>query len=161
MPAFIVLTRLSYQALNSRRSLADLSGAIMKRIRDACAGVEWKAAYVVLDCGAPADYVDIFTAPDIGMATKVATIVRAYGHATTEIWAATEWDKVNADIAALNVHFHEASRKEAVAALAEQRDFLEALPSRLQPLPENVRSAEHLLNHNLIDGVTAGSSSEL
>ena len=63
MAAFIVLTRLSYQALNSWRSLADLSGEIMKRIRDAYAGVELTATYVVLDCGALAGYVDIFTAP--------------------------------------------------------------------------------------------------
>ena len=93
MAAFIVLTRLSYQALNSWRSLADLSGEIMKRIRDAYAGVELTATYVVLDCGALAGYVDIFTAPDIETATKVAAIIRTYGHATTEIWPATEWDK--------------------------------------------------------------------
>lgn len=98
--------------------------------------------------------------PDIGTATKVANTVRAYGHATTEIWAATEWDKFNADIAASALHFHEVSRKEAVTAPAERRAFLEALPSRLQPLPANVRSAEHLLNHNLIGGVTSGSPSE-
>jgi len=161
MAAFIVLTRLSYQALNSWRSLADLSGEIMKRIRDAYAGVELTATYVVLDCGALAGYVDIFTAPDIETATKVAAVIRTYGHATAEIWPATEWDKANADIAALTLHFREVSHKEGLAALAEQRAFLEALPSRLQPLPENVRSTEHLLNHNLIDGVTAASSSEL
>ena len=160
MTAFIVLTRLSYRALTSRSSTADLSNEVTQRILDACTGVEWKAAYVVLDCGAPADHVDIFTAPDIGTATKVANTVRAYGHATTEIWAATEWDKFNADIAASALHFHEVSRKEAVTAPAERRAFLEALPSRLQPLPANVRSAEHLLNHNLIGGVTSGSPSE-
>jgi hypothetical protein len=52
--------------------------------------VEWKASYVMLG---PADYLDIFTAPDIESATKVATVIRTFGHATTEIWAATEWDK--------------------------------------------------------------------
>ncbi len=41
----------------------------------------------------PADYLDIFTAPDIETATKVATIIRTFGHATTEVWGATEWDK--------------------------------------------------------------------
>jgi hypothetical protein len=39
------------------------------------------------------DHVDIFTAPDIETATKVATIIRIFGHATTEVWAATEWEK--------------------------------------------------------------------
>lgn len=28
---------------------------------------------------------------DIGTATKVATIIRTFGHAETEIWAGTEW----------------------------------------------------------------------
>ena len=32
-------------------------------------------------------------APDIETATKVATIIRTFGHATTEVWAATEWEK--------------------------------------------------------------------
>ncbi|MND06129.1 hypothetical protein D3C83_273300 [compost metagenome] len=41
----------------------------------------------------PTDYVDIFTAPDNAAATKVATIIRTFGHATTEVWPATEWDE--------------------------------------------------------------------
>ena len=41
----------------------------------------------------PADYLDIFTAPGVETATKVATIIRTFGHATTEVWAATEWEK--------------------------------------------------------------------
>jgi hypothetical protein len=41
----------------------------------------------------PADYLDIFTAPDIESAMKVATVIRTFGHATTEIWGATEWEK--------------------------------------------------------------------
>lgn len=90
MATFIMLTRLSHQALQSPSSLASLSHEVMQRIRADCESVEWKASYVVLG---PADYLDIFTAPDIETATKVATIIRTFGHATTEIWAATEWDK--------------------------------------------------------------------
>jgi uncharacterized protein with GYD domain len=62
----------------------------MERVRADCRGVEWKAGYVVLG---PADYLDIFTAPDIETATKVTTIIRTFGHASTEVWGATEWDK--------------------------------------------------------------------
>src|SRR3990167_10752522 len=90
METFIMITRLGHQALQSPSSLEKLSHEIMGRIRRDCAGVEWESSYVVLG---PADYVDIFTAPDIETATKVATIIRTFGHATTEIWAATEWDK--------------------------------------------------------------------
>jgi uncharacterized protein with GYD domain len=90
MPTFIMLTRLSHQALQSPSSLETLSHEVMERIRADCPGVEWKASYVVLG---PADYLDIFDAPDIETATKVATVIRTFGHATTEVWAATEWDR--------------------------------------------------------------------
>jgi uncharacterized protein with GYD domain len=93
MATFIMLTRLSHQALQSPQSLWDLSHEVMERIRKHCPGVEWKASYAVLG---PADYIDIFTAPDIESATKVAAVVRTFGHATTEIWAATEWQKFKA-----------------------------------------------------------------
>lgn len=90
MATFIMLTRLSHQALQSPASLENLSHEVMERIRRDCPGVEWKQSYAVLG---PADYVDIFTAPDIDAAMKVATVIRTFGHATTEIWGATEWDK--------------------------------------------------------------------
>jgi uncharacterized protein with GYD domain len=90
MPTFIMLTRLSHQALQAPSQLVKLSGQVAERIRSTCPGVEWEANYVVLG---PADYLDIFTAPDIETATKVATVIRTFGHATTEIWAATEWNE--------------------------------------------------------------------
>ncbi len=90
MATFIMLTRLSHQTLQSPSSLENLSREIMERIREDCPGVKWKQSYVVLG---PADYLDIFSAPDIETAMKVATVIRTFGHATTEIWGATEWEK--------------------------------------------------------------------
>lgn len=90
MATYIMLTRLSHQALQSPRSLESLSHQVMERIRSNCPDVRWHASYVVLG---PADYLDIFMAPDNATATKVATIIRTFGHATTEIWPATEWDR--------------------------------------------------------------------
>lgn len=89
MATFIMMTKLSHQALVSPRSFEELSATVSERVRAECPGVEWWASYVVLG---PTDYLDIFTAPDIETAAKVATIIRSYGHATTEIWPAVEWD---------------------------------------------------------------------
>ncbi|MEP9373645.1 GYD domain-containing protein [Mesorhizobium sp. KR1-2] len=90
MAIFIMLTRLSHHALQSPPSLEDLSHQVMTRIRKECPEVKWQSSFAVLG---PADYLDVFTAPDIATATKVATIIRTFGHATTEVWAATEWDR--------------------------------------------------------------------
>ncbi|MEO1240830.1 MAG: GYD domain-containing protein [Pseudomonadota bacterium] len=90
MTTYIMQTRLSHEALKSPSSLENLERAVMERIRAECPDVDWKHSYVVLG---PCDYLDIFEAPDNNAATKVATIIRTFGHAQTEIWGATEWDK--------------------------------------------------------------------
>lgn len=90
MPTFIMFTRLSAGSLSSPRSLEELEKKVMDRVRSTCPGVEWVGNYAVLG---PYDYVDIFRAPDVETATKVATIIRTFGHAHTEVWAATEWQR--------------------------------------------------------------------
>ena len=90
MASFVMLTRLGHDAAKSPVSLISLSHRAMEKIRSDCPQVTWKASYVILG---PADYLDIFEAPDIESALKVAAIVRSFGHASTEIWAATEWDE--------------------------------------------------------------------
>jgi hypothetical protein len=41
----------------------------------------------------PYDYLDVFEAKDIESAAKVSTLIRTFGHAQTEVWGATEWDR--------------------------------------------------------------------
>ena len=90
MATFIMLTQLSHQALKSPNKLEELERQVMDRVRNDCPDVEWQSSFAVLG---PYDYIDVFRAPDVEAATKVATIVRTFGHAQTEIWAATEWQR--------------------------------------------------------------------
>ena len=73
----------------SPKTLEKLEQEVKARIdQEVGKGVEWVANYAILG---PYDYLDILRAPDVETAMKVATIVRTFGHAHTEVWAATEW----------------------------------------------------------------------
>jgi uncharacterized protein with GYD domain len=87
---YIMLTRLSPEALTRPGAVADLNKKVEGRIRQECPGVKWLANYAVLGS---CDYLDVFEAPDADTATRVALLVRSFGHATTETWVATPWDR--------------------------------------------------------------------
>jgi len=92
MPTFIMLTRLSPDSVRSPRGLEQLERQAMQAIRQECPGVEWLGSYAVLG---PCDYLDVFLADGIETAARVSALIRTFGHAQTEIWAATEWDRFN------------------------------------------------------------------
>jgi uncharacterized protein with GYD domain len=87
---YIMLTRLSPDALKRPELVGDLNKQVEERIKKECPGVKWVGNYAVLG---PCDYLDIFEAPDSDAATKVALLIRSFGHATTETWVATPWDR--------------------------------------------------------------------
>lgn len=90
MATFAMLTRLSPEALKRPQSIEELNAEVEAKIKAACPNVKWLANYAVLG---PCDYLDIFEAPDSDTATKVALLVRSFGHATTEVWVVTPWDR--------------------------------------------------------------------
>jgi len=90
MTTFIMLTRLNTEAVRSPRGLEKLERDVMKHVRDECPDVEWLGSYAVLG---PCDYLDVFIANDIETAARVSALIRTFGHAQTEIWTATEWDR--------------------------------------------------------------------
>jgi uncharacterized protein with GYD domain len=90
MATFIMLTRLNPDAVRSPRDLEQLEREAMKRVREECPDVEWLNSYAVLG---PYDYLDVFIANDIETAARVSALIRTFGHAQTEIWTATDWDR--------------------------------------------------------------------
>lgn len=88
MATFMVLTRLSPEALADPAAVARLEKEVSSKIKTKCPSVKWLSSYVTLG---PYDYVDIYEAPDEMTASKVALIIRSFGHATTETWALTPW----------------------------------------------------------------------
>lgn len=93
MQTFIMLTRLSPEAAKNPPALEKLERKVIERIKDKCSGVQWVASYAVLG---GCDYLDVFEAEGIEMASKVSALIRTEGHATTEVWAATEWERFKA-----------------------------------------------------------------
>lgn len=89
MQTFILLTRLSPEALKSPASMEDYEKRAVQHIEQECPEVKWLHSYALLG---PHDYLDIFTAPDMETALKVSAMIRSFGRAHSEIWGATEWN---------------------------------------------------------------------
>ncbi|MBI2848574.1 MAG: GYD domain-containing protein [Chloroflexi bacterium] len=90
MSTYVLMTKLSPEALKEPREVDALGKDVSARIKAEVPQAKWICSYALLG---PYDYLDIFDAPDNSVATKVALIIRSFGHATTETWVATEWDR--------------------------------------------------------------------
>jgi uncharacterized protein with GYD domain len=90
MASFIMFTKLGNGAVKSPDELARFSRRAIRKVEAECPLVLWKASCVVLG---PIDYVDIFDAPDVETALKVAAVFRTFGNVTTDICAAAEWEE--------------------------------------------------------------------
>jgi uncharacterized protein with GYD domain len=90
VPLFVMATRLAAGALTSPKALERAEREVVSRAQADRLEVEWVANYALLG---PYDYLDIFEAPSNDVAMKLAALIRTFGHAQTEIWPATEWEK--------------------------------------------------------------------
>jgi uncharacterized protein with GYD domain len=88
MPTYILLTQFNADAIIDPQEMANLDKMVKKRVRVECPGVDWLDSYILLG---RYDALDIFHAPDNQTASKVAVIIRSFGHATTEVLPATSW----------------------------------------------------------------------
>lgn len=90
MATYVMLTRLSPDAITEPDSIKELGRRVIDKLNAECPEANWLSSYATLG---PYDYLDLFEAPDNETAAKVAVIVRSFGHATTEIWPATPWER--------------------------------------------------------------------
>lgn len=90
MATYVLLTKLSPESTKDLTALNKLGSDVAEKIRKDVPEVHWKASYSVLG---PYDYLDLFEAPNEEAATQVSVIVRTFGHATTETWLATPYDR--------------------------------------------------------------------
>ncbi len=88
MPIYVMLTKISPYAVRHPEKLIEIEQQAEKLIEENCPNVKWLMNLTIFG---PYDYLDIFEAPNDEEAAKVATIIRSFGHATTETWPAMYW----------------------------------------------------------------------
>lgn len=88
MATYVMLTRLTPEAVKTPGDLQRLERAVSERVQKDCPQVKWLGNYALLG---PYDYLDLFEAPDETVAARVVMIVRSFGHGQTETWTALPW----------------------------------------------------------------------
>lgn len=99
MATFIMLTRLVQGQKGPQLSTDAFQRQLVEKISQNCPNVEWRSSFAVLG---PYDFLDIFSAPDIDSAMRVAATVRGTGHAHTEIWGAAELHHIKDTVRAIH-----------------------------------------------------------
>jgi uncharacterized protein with GYD domain len=88
MSTYIILSRFSPQAFDDPKHFLELAEQVSKKIRNDCPNVRWKDSYATLG---RFDVVDIVESDNPKEIEKVAMIIRAFGHSTTETLPCTPW----------------------------------------------------------------------
>jgi uncharacterized protein with GYD domain len=81
MSTYLILSRFSPQAFDDPKHFLELAEQVSKKIKNDCPNVRWKDSYATLG---RFDVVDIVESDNPKEIEKVAMIIRAFGHSTTE-----------------------------------------------------------------------------
>ena len=95
MNTFIILSRLSPNAFDDYANFRHMAEQVSARIKQDCPNVRWKDSYATLG---RFDVIDVVEAQDPKEVEKVAMIIRALGHSTTETLVATPWKEFLASL---------------------------------------------------------------
>ncbi|MBI3896231.1 MAG: GYD domain-containing protein [Acidobacteria bacterium] len=90
MATYIILSRFSPEAFREPKDFKKLASDVSRKIKKECPQVRWKASYATLG---RFDVIDVVETDNPKQLEKVAMIIRAYGHSTTETLPATPWNE--------------------------------------------------------------------
>ena len=90
MPTFVLMTRLSPEALRNAKGRRAMGKEWLQKVKAACPEVKWISHYALLG---PYDFMDVYEAPDDETAHKVSLISRSEGALTAESWPALPYDR--------------------------------------------------------------------
>lgn len=90
MATYIILSRFAPNAFSAPKDFKKLARTVSEKIKKECPEVVWKDSYATMG---RFDVVDIVETADPKNLEKVAMIIQAYGHSTTETLSATPWDE--------------------------------------------------------------------
>lgn len=88
MAHYVILSRISPDALTEPADFRQLAEKVEAEIKQQCPGLTWKDSYATYG---RFDVVDVVEAEDPGEVQKAVLILRSHGHETTETLAATPW----------------------------------------------------------------------
>lgn len=88
MAHYVILSRVSPEALKEPADFRKLAERVSAAIRGQCPGVRWKDSYATFG---RFDVVDIVEADDPAQVQRAVLLLRAHGHETTETLAAIPW----------------------------------------------------------------------
>jgi len=91
MTTFILMTRLAPGSLHDAKARRAMGKEWLTKVRTACPEVQWLAHYALLG---PYDFMDIYDAPDVETAHRVALISRSEGAVTAESWPAMPYERL-------------------------------------------------------------------
>ena len=90
MPHFVLMTRLAPGSLHDAPARRSVGKEWLKKVKAVCPEVKWIAHYALLG---QYDFMDIYEAPDIETASRVALISRSEGAVTAESWPALPYER--------------------------------------------------------------------
>jgi uncharacterized protein with GYD domain len=88
MATYIILSKVSPDALSDPKNFRQLAQIVEEKIKLECPGVKWKESFATMG---RYDTIDIVESDDSYQVEKAAMIIRGYGHSATETMMATPW----------------------------------------------------------------------